>query len=389
MHKDWLSKPRRIAGVMTGTSVDAVDVAFAEFELSSEGITMRDISGYSSAFSREEREGLLSIIRSPQPISVINDYHVWLSHRISLVVRAACEDLGIEPRTLDAVGMHGQTVWHNPHEHIVHGIPLRSTFQLGSVSTLAITLGIPVVGDFRSADVALGGQGAPLVPRFDTDFLKHTNRNVVALNIGGMANITLLPAGCADAHVRAFDTGPGNVWIDHAMERFFAKRFDHDGEVARRGCLHQGLFEQLKSISYVLAPPPKSTGRELFSGQSIDATIAMWGDEIASDDVVHTLTAFTAWSIAENIRRYGWADSRVVVSGGGLRNKFLMELLHREIPWAEIVTSDDAGIPSSWKECLCFAYLAFRTLGGLPSNMPSVTGASQSAILGVVGYPAG
>lgn len=387
MQNEWFTRPRRIAGVMTGTSLDAVDVAFADFSLEDGRPRMRSVRGFSSPFSEEERRGLQSLIRQPQRIGVVNDYNVWLSHRIASVVRAGCDEMGIAPSSLDAVGMHGQTVWHEPAEHTVHGIPLRSTLQIGSIPTLAVMVGTTVVGDFRSADVALGGQGAPLVPRFDADFLKDDGQEVIALNIGGMANVTLLPRGCSDHHVRAFDTGPGNVWIDHAMEQWFGKRYDDNGGCAREGTLHRELFERLCAIDFVTAPPPKSTGRETFSAERIDDLVSSCSSKPTPCDAVHTITAFTAWSIAENVRRYGWEDARIVVSGGGLRNAFLMERLGRELPAARIMSADSAGIPAEWKECLCFAYLAYRTLGGLPSNLPSVTGASRSTILGVVGYP--
>lgn len=389
MHDTWFTRPRRLAGVMTGTSLDAVDVAFAEFSMEDGRPRMSGVRGFSSPLSQEERRGLQSIISEPGRIGRVNDYHVWLSHRIASVVRAGCEAAGIAPESLDAVGMHGQTVWHEPAEHRLHGIPLRATLQLGSVSTLAVLLGTRVVGDFRAADVALGGQGAPLVPRFDADFLKDQHQEVMALNIGGMANVTLLPAGGDDHHVRAFDTGPGNVWIDHAMERWFAKRYDEDGTCARGGKVISEVFEALRRLEFITAPPPKSTGRETFSAERLDAVISSCSADIEPRDVVHTLTRFTAWSIAENVRRYGWPDARLVISGGGSRNRFLMELVQQELPEATMVRSDSVGIPSEWKECLCFAYLAYRTMGGLPSNMPSVTGAVRSAVLGVVADPGG
>lgn len=387
MQQDWFTRPRLVAGVMTGTSLDAVDVAIAEFSMTEGQPKMSSVKGYSSPFSPEERRGLQDLIGVPHSISVVNDYNVWIGHRIASVVRAACDEYGIVTAKLDAIGMHGQTVWHDPSEHSLHGTPIRATLQLGSHATLAVLLGTIAVGDFRSADVALGGQGAPLVPRFDADFLSDPYRNVIALNIGGMANLTLLQQGCSADHVRAFDTGPGNVWIDYAAERWFSMRYDRNGDIARSGTLHAELYSKLRALEFVYAPPPKSTGREYFSVQRLNELLAACSGNINPADIVHTLTLFTAWSIAENIRRYGWEHATLAVSGGGSNNLFLMDALQGELPQANVTTTDSLGIPSAWKESLCFAYLAYRTLGGLHSNVPSVTGAVRSTILGTIALP--
>ncbi|MBK9248373.1 MAG: anhydro-N-acetylmuramic acid kinase [Ignavibacteria bacterium] len=296
----------------------------------------------------------------------------------------ACTACSITPEQLDGIGFHGQTVWHAPKPTKKLYTKLGNTLQLTSGQTLAALLSTTVVSDFRSADVALGGQGAPLVPLFDSVFLRDSTRNVIALNIGGIANITLLPASKAEP-VIAFDTGPGNVLIDASTTMFFGKNYDKNGSIAAAGRPIRTMLEQLKDHKFISQKPPKSTGREVFNKSWLEKRIrTTFQPSIPSEDVVRTITEFTSWSIAENIRLFADPTSKIIASGGGIHNKTLMQLLKNELPKASIITSDEIGINSDAKEALCFAFLAYRTLGGLTGNIPSVTGASREAILGSV-----
>lgn len=297
-------------------------------------------------------------------------------------MRELCRETAFKTEDIEAVGVHGQTVWHAPQDKVA------STLQLGSMSALAQELQVAVVGDFRAADIALGGQGAPLVPIFDYGFLKDVNRNIIALNIGGISNVTFLPKNSSLDSVMAFDTGPGNVWIDGAMRQYFGKNYDEGGNFAREGRSLPRLLAALKEMDFIKKSPPKSTGRELFTTDSLSDFLKKYASPHSpGEDIVRTLTEFTAWSIAENIRLFGRLDSRLVISGGGVHNSVLIELLKAEMPEAEIIQSDEIGLSSDAKEALCFAYLAYRTLGGLPGNIPSVTGASQTATLGAIALP--
>ena len=385
--EEWLSKPRQVCGIMTGTSLDGIDIALAEFSIFNRKSKMKLMSHYFKPFPEELRELIYRVISEPVRIFDVSTLHFAIAHFYAIALN---EFLGHDEKTMnkiEAVGIHGQTVWHDPQGRMIAGINVTSTLQLGSASVLANLINKPVVADFRSADIALGGQGAPLVPIFDYEFIADEKENTIALNIGGIANVTLLPAGCTKEKVVAFDTGPGNVFIDMSVKQFFNKPYDKDGEIASKGKVIENLLEKLKQISFIRQSPPKSTGRELFSESFFNELSKPFIKAVEHpENFVRTFTEFTASSIAENIKLFGIPNSKIVVSGGGSKNKFLIETLSQKLPQAKLATSDDFGIPSDSKEALCFAYLAYRTLGGLPGNLPSVTGASREAVLGVVAF---
>lgn len=385
----WLAQSRTVCGLMSGTSLDGIDAAIVRFSPHiSAPPTCSLLSFCTIPLPAELLEMITECIGGTASTETLSLANAAFASFLADAVRQACTAANIAIDTLDAIGSHGQTIWHQPTAQYVDGVAIASTLQIGSPSALAQHTGIPVVGDFRAADIALGGQGAPLVPLFDYHFLSHTQRDTIALNIGGMANITLLPAGVTLNAIRAFDTGPGNVLIDLATRKFFGKQYDTNGSIAREGIVLPRLLETLKQEPFIRQTPPKSTGRELFTPAYLEkALLYNYMDTQPAEDPVRTVTEFTAWSIAENIRLFGNPGSRIVASGGGIRNTTLMEALQRELPAAEIVPSDFYGVPSDAKEAMCFAYLAYRTLGGLPSNVPSVTGATREAVLGVLAYP--
>ncbi len=385
----WLAEPRIICGLMSGTSLDGVDAALFRCTPSAGAVPSLELLAFCTIPLPDELFELTrGIINRTENVDALSLAHTAFSSVFADAVRAVCDQAGLPMQAVDAIGSHGQTVWHQPVAQEIDSLRVASTLQIGSPSALAQLTGIPVVADFRPADVAVGGQGAPLVPLFDYHFFAQPGRDVVALNIGGMANITLLPAGVDVSQVRAFDTGPGNVLIDLATLKFFGKRFDTNGSIARDGIVLPRLLDTLKKEPFVVQAPPKSTGRELFTKDYLDKALEYnYMSTQPAEDPVRTVTEFTAWSIAENIRLFGKPGSLVVASGGGTKNPVLMEALARELPQAEIVTSDALGIPSDAKEAICFAYLAYRTLGGLPGNVPSVTGAAREVTLGVVALP--
>ncbi len=388
--QEWLRKPRLVVGIMSGTSLDGIDVALAEFSAGdsqyapAKGCRMAHRHTSSIAFTATQRSFLQSVIEERQPASVICDLPFLLSSWYAAAVRQACEDAGIAAESPDAIGVHGQTLWHNPTLHERAATSIRSTWQSCSVSALAQASGLPCVGDFRAADVMLGGQGAPLVPVFDQTFLSQPGIDCVALNIGGMANITVLPAVEDESKLIAFDTGPGNVWIDAAMSHFVGTNYDDGGRQASQGQLIASLWEELIRIPFVHREGPKSTGREEFSGEALKLLLHNHAANATAQDVVHTLSCFTAWSIAQNIQRVAPNTGTVIVAGGGSRNPFIINMLRQYLSGMRVHVSDEIGIPSQSKEALCFAYLAWRTLAGLPSNLPSVTGATRKAVLGTI-----
>ena len=375
-------------GLMSGTSQDGIDAALCRLWRDADsGADHIELIDFACTPYEPELAHLLRAVVAEDDTKLddISYLHTHLALAFANCATEICRRNNVAPSDIAAVGSHGHTVRHAPSPRTLDGRSLGATLQLGCPSTLAQHSGTRVVADFRAADVARGGQGAPLVPIFDHAFLRDEHVNVCALNIGGIANCTILPAGADTTDVRAFDTGPGNVLIDVASRRFFGKRYDAGGAYAAAGILAPHLLAALQREPFIAAPPPKSTGRELFNDEYLNKVLeTSWQGARAAEDLLHTLTHFTAWSIAENIRLFADPRARLIVSGGGLHNACLMQMLSKELPDATIVDSSACGIPSDAKEAMCFAYLAWRTVHGLPGNIPSVTGADRAVVLGGV-----
>lgn len=372
---------KRVLGLMTGTSLDAIDIAVVDFEMINGKINLSIIDYDSFDFSDSFRAKVLSMLTNSN-LSEICDLNFALSKLYSDSIKEFCTAKQIDFQSIDLISSHGQTVWHNPILHDFADVNINSTLQLGNGSALAAYTTKPVISDFRSADIALGGQGAPLVPRFDYDFLSQKNKHVISLNIGGISNITILKANAGENELIAFDTGPGNVMIDYAANKYFNIKYDSFGSIAKIGKLNLELLDKLFDCSYFDMIPPKSTGRELFNAGYFDAKLASM--ELVAEDIIHTLSVFTAESICRQIEKFTDKPDELIVSGGGAYNDFIMDYLKSRLYNTQIKTSDDYGIPISAKEAICFAYLGYRTSLGLPSNIPSVTGASREAVLGSV-----
>jgi anhydro-N-acetylmuramic acid kinase len=288
------------------------------------------------------------------------------------------------------VGCHGQTLYHQGEAARFLGRRIATTWQTGEGAVIAARLGVPVVSDFRPADMAAGGKGAPLVPFLD--YLLYRDRRVgrVVQNIGGIANLTAICAGASPDEVVAFDTGPGNMVIDAVTERLFAKLYDRDGRIAASGSVLEVVVKDLLRAPFFRRKPPKTAGREEFGRDFVRDFLRRCGPA-SKRDVVATATALTARSIADALRRYGLRGGRYsefIVSGGGANNPTLMTMLANEVQpmGLRIRSSDEFGLPSNAKEAVAFALLAYETLHRRPSNVPSATGARRSAILGKVSY---
>jgi anhydro-N-acetylmuramic acid kinase len=363
---------------MTGTSVDAVDVAFARFTTAGDSPPdMQIIATEDISLPADLREEILRIIDGKTGARAISSAHYRLARLFADATSQASKSNGIDIESIDAVGVHGQTVWHEPGNTAGHSL------QIFSGPAMSAILNIPVVYDFRAADIALGGQGAPLSQIFDRDYLAAKNKTTCVLNIGGMANITIIEP---DGNVRAFDTGPGNVLIDTLAQKYFSAPYDKGGSIARKGEVIRPLFDLLKNDAFVLAAPPKSTGREYYNKNFIDNMLMKSGaGESSGEDILRTFAEFSAWSIGRAISMAAAHIDRIYIAGGGLHNKYLVELI-RNYARAPIASTAESGIPADHRESLCFAYLAWLRLAGRPGNIPSVTGAVRAAPLGSVAF---
>jgi len=296
------------------------------------------------------------------------------------------------------IGCHGQTIYHQGDKKKFLGREISATWQTGEGAIVAARTGIPVVSDFRQADMAGGGKGAPLVPFLDYMMYRHPRRGRIVLNIGGIANMTAIPPGTASSggtrpeRVVAFDSGPGNMVIDAAMAKLFSKRFDAEGRTAAKGNLIEPVLKKLLAAPYFRQEPPKTTGREEF-GREFVAKFLKLCEPANKKDVIATATAFTARSIAQAIHthlpgsRHASTYHDLIISGGGSRNCTLVKMICELLPHLTVKTSDAYGIPAEAKEAVAFAVLAYQTWHRLPGTIPSATGADYPAVLGKISYP--
>jgi anhydro-N-acetylmuramic acid kinase len=266
------------------------------------------------------------------------------------------------------------------------GRTIRATLQIGDPSAIAALTGITTVGDFRVADMAVGGQGAPLVPYFDWLVFRSKKMNRLLLNIGGIANITVLPRGCRVEEVAAFDTGPGNMVVDSLMHEFYGKAYDRNGRIASSGAVSLELFDRLVRHPYLRRRPPKSTGREEFGGEYMRDVLRS-GKNYDREDVIATVSQFTAYAVHDGYRRFvekKMEADEVIVSGGGARNRFFLEELQRYFSRARVRRVDEFGVSADAKEAVCFAILANEAVAGNAANIPAVTGARRRVVLGKI-----
>jgi anhydro-N-acetylmuramic acid kinase len=384
-----------VAGVMSGTSADGVDVAICRISAAREagGSPRLKLLGHRSfAYDKSLRAAILAAASGEALTAAYFSQLSWrLGELYADCIATTARDLNVKPRL---VAIHGQTIHHQAIAAPFLGQPTRSTWQIGEPAVLAERLRIPVVSDLRPADLAAGGQGAPLVPMLDFCLFRHATKDRLLLNLGGIANITVLPAGCSTEGVMAFDTGPANMVIDAVMQRLYHRRFDKDGATAARG---EQLEAEMMS-PYFWIEPPKSCGREEFGEAYVDGLLAAFESGARTQDIVATVTALTAFSI---LAAYGTfcvpyleqhapraKVTELIVAGGGAKNSTLMRWLTEGFAdlGVKVSTTARAGIPVEAKEAAAFALLGWLTWHGLPGNIPSATGASHAAILGKVTF---
>jgi anhydro-N-acetylmuramic acid kinase len=380
-----VSSGNLFVGLMSGTSLDGIDAVVVKIDGESrEDVEWSMLAFSMTAYDEGRREMILDTLEKGTPQTLCR-LDASLGEWFASAARDVCEAAGVETREVAAIGSHGQTVWHIPPTDAERG----ATLQLGDVATLAERTGAPVVSDFRSRDVAAGGHGAPLVPWLDQLLFSAEDRRRAIQNLGGMANVTWLPPTGSPEPVIAFDTGPGVALIDGAVRRATdgASPFDRDGAMARRGQVDESLLTGLLDDAYFRAPPPKSTGREHFGRALLDraaAGLAPGQDEDAWCDLVATLTAFTARSIAEAYR--AWVLPRgldeVFLVGGGANNPALVQAIEQGLNSVQVKNGVELGVDPDAREALAFAFLAWAHVHGIAGNIPSVTGAEATRVLG-------
>ncbi len=403
---------RLVVGLMSGTSMDGIDAALVRISGPASKPRVRLLAFETVRYSATVRERVLRIATGETVTAgEISQLNFLLGELFAQAVLRVCRKAGISPERLAAIGSHGQTIYHQGSPTLEGGIKIKSTLQIAEPSVIAERCGVPVVADFRPADMAAGGQGAPLVPMVDYLLLRDAKRGTVALNIGGIANFTVIPASAKPDQVYGFDTGPGNMIIDGLVRHFTKgkKTYDASGRWAATGNVIEPLLNKMLGLPYFSQKPPKSAGREQFgeaflkkyllAGGNSNAVDPMAGKEIrnpkseiqnAFADLLRTATELTARTITDALERFVLgkiAIHRLIVSGGGAHNRLLMSRLAELLPKIRIHRSDKFGLDVDAKEAIAFAVLADRTMHGLPGNLPSVTGARRPVVLGTITRP--
>ncbi|MBN1807033.1 MAG: anhydro-N-acetylmuramic acid kinase [Sedimentisphaerales bacterium] len=375
----------RIAGLMSGTSADGVDVAIVDIKKQKVELPAFDVFPYSNALHR----GILSLC-NPESASPDNicHYNFVLGEVFADSVIKLCNKSGIPLDSIDLIGSHGQTIYHDPRGRRYGKKTIRSTLQIAEPSVIAQRTGITTVADFRPRDMAAGGEGAPLVPYADYILFGNNNLSRAVQNIGGIANVTFLPCTCKKDDIIAFDTGPGNMVIDGVIGLISGnkRRFDSGGKMAAKGKVDTRLLNEMLRHPFLKRHPPKSTGREEF-GDSFSKRIYTQARKrgMTDNNIVATVTAFTAKSIARAYHRFLPAlPDEIILCGGGSHNKTLVSMLQSELSDTKFLFTDDFGISVDAKEAVSFAILAWATVKGLTNNVPGVTGAESPVIMGKI-----
>ncbi len=382
-------RTRNIIGLMSGTSCDGVDAVLVEVAGKGLDMRVRPLAHRHHRYPVRLRRRLLAVMA---PAETTTEELCALHAAVGAVFAEAATELlkhaDCRAADVDLIGSHGQTICHLPPKGA--GRPGGSTLQIGDASIIATRTGVTTVSDFRPTDVALGGQGAPLVPWTDYVLFRDASQSRAIQNVGGIANVTYLPPGGAPEDVLAFDTGPGNMVVDEIVRRATQGRrsYDRNGMRAARGTIDERLLRRWLRHPYFTKPPPKSCGREQFGSAFVDASVDIAHLSERADELIATATALTARTIAEGYARFlpnregKPAVNAVIVCGGGSRNRTMMNMLAEDLGNVEIVPIDDLGIGYQAKEAVSFAMLAAACADGVPASLPRVTGAVRAAILG-------
>ncbi len=370
---------------MSGTSADGVDAALVHLDGRPPDLSIQVLSFCKTSFPEDVRARIFQLF-GPSPVAVdrLGTANMVLGEVFAQAATAVVQKAGLEMDQVDLIASHGQTVYHA----VGRGQEVPATLQIGEPSVIAERTGVTTVADFRPRDVAAGGQGAPLVSFVDYLLFRHQHRGRAIQNIGGIANVTALPPNAKEEDVLAFDTGPGNMLLDFAVETLTDGRqlYDRDGRMARRGTVHPGLLGHLMAHPYLRQPPPKTTGREQFGRQFGQEVLGIARDMgLSAEDVVATLTAFTAESIAQSYADFlPFRVEEVVMGGGGAYNTALVDMLAQRLAPARVLRHEDFGLSSDAKEAVAFAVLGYEAVHGRPNTLPGCTGARRPVVMGKV-----
>jgi anhydro-N-acetylmuramic acid kinase len=385
---------RTVIGLMSGTSADGIDVALARISGSGDDIAASIAAFETYAYTEPERRAILSVFAPDTPLVDVCRMNFALGRMFADAVLKLVASRDLKLDQIDLIASHGQTICHLPPGAPHADSDSGSTLQIGEPSVIAEVTGVTVVADFRPRDMAAGGQGAPLVPYADYVLFRSPNRTRAVQNIGGIANVTVLPASGKVDDVIAFDTGPGNMIIDALVVAFSQGEmtFDRDGELSALGRVDDDLLRWLMSHDFVRRQPPKSTGREEFGAPFVSELLARAESTgVSAEDLLTTATAFTAESIAQAYRNFvppEYVVDEVILGGGGSYNATLRRMLQERLPETQVFLHEDFGIRGDAKEALAFAILGNETMLGRPANLPRVTGARRAVVLGKI-VPAG
>ena len=381
----------KVIGLMSGTSADGIDAALLEIGPGKALPRLRLLHYMVFPFPRGFRERILRAAdEHPGGAGELCHLNAYLGELFAKAAASLARRAGVRMREVALIGSHGQTIMHLPRLRADSGMSVRSTLQIGEPSVIAERTGVTTVADFRPRDLAAGGEGAPLTPYLHALLFRHPRRDRIVLNLGGIANLTFLPKGRGLQGILAFDTGPGNVLIDGVMARLTsgAQNSDLGGQVAASGQVEPRLLRWLMAHPYLTRRAPKSTGRETFGPALIDALLRRGADRlIAEEDLVATVTAFAAKSVALHVRRdlpRAATSAELIICGGGAENPTLVKRLQEALPHCRLLTADEAGFPGRAIEASAFALLAYLTAHGVPGNLPPITGAARRVVLGKI-----
>ncbi|MCM3611620.1 anhydro-N-acetylmuramic acid kinase [Planococcus sp. MERTA32b] len=381
----------RVCGLMSGTSLDGLDIAIADFAEVEDKISYQLIYFTTMPYSDELKAKLLRLMDPLAPMQQVSSMNMYLGELYAGLIKVALEGTDVDYGSIDLISSHGQTMWHEP-EAGSDPFSRPNSLQIGDISALAEFAEKTVIGDFRPRDMAAGGQGAPLVPFADEVLFRLETAGRVLLNIGGIANLTVLPPANSEKKTLAYDTGPGNMIIDAFVKKHSGgkRNYDDGGKLGAAGAVNSEWLGQLLAHPYYGMAAPKSTGRELFGAAYADE---LWSDGdklgLSAEDKIATVTKLTAETIAAEIRKFAESHEveEVCISGGGVHNSTLIGFIKERLPGSIAVkSSSEIGIDSDAKEAFVFALLGFLGFNKKPNNLPAATGAEQPTILGKIAW---
>ena len=371
-------------GIMSGTSLDGVDAALVEIHGTNTDTTVQLMEFATLPLGAEIVKKIKEVLSiETSSVDKICSLNVELGYVFSEAAKAVCKKANFPLEKVDFVASHGQTIYHLP---VPGAHQVASTLQIGESAIIAEETQTMVISDFRTRDMAVKGQGAPIVPYSEFVLYRDTKRTRLLQNIGGIGNVTVIPAGAQMEDVLAFDTGPGNMIIDELCQQFYQEAYDKNGEHASNGKVNQALLSEMMAHPYIERKYPKTTGREDFGVEYTAALIEKWKDTVVPDDFIATATQFTAQSIVVNIRDFMDHQSDLIIGGGGSYNPVLVQMIKEQLPGKTVLIQEEVGFSSEAKEAVAMTILANQTIHHLPSNVPSATGATKSVILGKITY---